>query len=64
MEAHKHYKDKMPCLRAYAPSGIRTHDPLIMSQEHNHYTSAPTLYDAVPSRSIEEGAMGAKTSHF
>ena len=26
--------DKIPCLRAYAPSGIRTHDPLIMSREH------------------------------
>ena len=34
--------DKMPCLRAYAPSGIRTHDPLITSREHEplHY-SAP-----------------------
>ena len=26
--------DKMPCLGAYAPSGIRTHDPLITSREH------------------------------
>ena len=24
----------MPCLRAYAPSGIRTQDPLITSREH------------------------------
>ena len=35
--------DKMPCLRAYAPSGILTHDPLITSREHEplHY-SAPS----------------------
>ena len=35
--------DKMPCLRAYAPSGILTHDPLIMSREQEplHY-SAPS----------------------
>ena len=36
--------DKLPCLWAYAPSGIQTHDPLIRSREHepiNH--SAPTL---------------------
>ena len=26
--------DKMPCLGAYAPSGVRTHDPLITSREH------------------------------
>ena len=26
--------DKMACIRAYAPSGIRTHDPLIISREH------------------------------
>ena len=26
--------DKMPCLRAYAPRGIRTHDHLITSREH------------------------------
>ena len=26
--------DKMPCLRAYAPSGIGTHDPLITSRDH------------------------------
>ena len=26
--------DKMSCLRAYAPSGIRTHDPVITSREH------------------------------
>ena len=33
----------MPCLRAYAPSGIRTHDPLIMSREHEPlHHSAPT----------------------
>ena len=34
--------DKMPCLGAYAPSGIRTDDPLITCREHetlNH--SAP-----------------------
>ena len=39
--------DKMPCLRAYALSGNRTHDPLIMSREHDpiHY-SAPTLVTA------------------
>ena len=32
--------DKMPCLRAYAPSGIRTHGPLITSREHEplHYS--------------------------
>ena len=35
--------DKMPCLRAYAPSGIRTHDPRITSREHDPlYHSAPT----------------------
>ena len=36
--------DKMPCLGAYAPSGIRTNEPLITSREHeplNH--SAPTI---------------------
>ena len=36
--------DKMPCLGAYAPSGIRNHDPLITSREYvplNH--SAPTV---------------------
>ena len=38
--------DKMPCLHvhvgAYAPSGIRTHDPLITSQEHEpiHHTAS------------------------
>ena len=33
----------MPCLRAYAPSGIRTHDPLITSREHEPlHHSAPT----------------------
>ena len=32
----------MPCLRAYAPSGIRTHDPLITSREHEPlHHSAP-----------------------
>ena len=37
------FVDKMPCLTAYIPSGIRTHDPLIMIWEHEplHY-SAPT----------------------
>ena len=37
--------DKMPCLGAYAQSGIWTHDPLITSREHkplNH--SANTFY--------------------
>ena len=59
MGAHKYYKeyipagypwsretivDKMPCLRAYAPSGIRTHDPLITSREHEPlHHSSPTL---------------------
>ena len=37
--------DKMPCLRAYAPSGNRTDDPLIMSREHEPIRySAPTVY--------------------
>ena len=37
--------DKIPCLRAYTPSGIRTHDPLIMSREHESiYYSAPTMH--------------------
>ena len=36
--------DKMPCLGAYAPSGIRTHELLITSREHEplHHI-APTL---------------------
>ena len=37
--------DKMPCLRAYAPSGIRTHGSLITSREHEPlHHSAPTMY--------------------
>ena len=43
--------DKMPCLWAYSPSGIRTHDPLITSQEqeplcHSNYSNPnPQLRD-------------------
>ena len=40
--------DKMPCLRAYAQSGIRTHDPLITSREHKPlHHSAPTVVGAL-----------------
>ena len=40
--------DKMPCLRAYAPSRIRTHHPLITSREHEPlHHSAPTLSSGV-----------------
>ena len=35
--------DKMHCLRAYAPGGIRTHDPRIPSREHDHYTTVLPL---------------------
>ena len=35
--------DKMPCLGAYAPSWIHTHDPVIASQKHKPiHHSAPT----------------------
>ena len=35
----------MPCLRAYAPRGIRTRDPLITSREQEPlHHSAPTTY--------------------
>ena len=39
--------DKMLCLRAYAPSGIRTHDPLITSREHEplHYSAPISDFD-------------------
>ena len=61
----------MPCLRAYAPSGIRTHDPLITSREHEplHY-SAPTMMklnfkwlnnyssSLSPSRGVDPGGGG------
>ena len=34
----------MSCLRAYALNGIRTHDPLIMSREHEPlHHSAPYI---------------------
>ena len=42
VERDNNFVDKMPCLGAYAPSGIRTHDPLITSREHeplNHIAS-------------------------
>ena len=37
--------DKLPCLGAYTPSGIRTHNPLIMSQEHKpiHHSAPITI---------------------
>ena len=45
--------DKMPCLRAYAPSGIRTHDPLITSREHEPlHHSAPTNKNFINNRRI------------
>ena len=41
--------DKMPCLGAYAPSGIQTHDPLITSQEHEPlHHSAPQILIQLP----------------
>ena len=41
--------DKMPCLRAYASSGLRTHDPLITNREHEpSHDSAPTNIHVVP----------------
>ena len=43
-ESRETIVDRMPCLGAYAPSGIQTHDSLITSQEHDPLLhSAPTL---------------------
>ena len=40
--------DKMPCLRAYAQSGIRTHYPLITSRKHEPlHHSAPTHFKII-----------------
>ena len=39
--------DKMPCLRAYAPSGIRTHDPLITSREHEPLHHSAPIFQSV-----------------
>ena len=40
--------DKMPCPGAYPPSGIRTHDPLIMSREHEPlYTTVLPLGETI-----------------
>ena len=36
--------DKMFCLGAYAPSVIRTHDPLITSREHEPIHHSDVLY--------------------
>ena len=58
--------DKMPCLRAYAPSGIQTHDPLITSREHEplHHSApgAPTLVAVVPSSKALEPLPSVQVS--
>ena len=42
----------MPCLGAYIPSGIRTHDPLITSWEHK-----PLHHRAPNQRLVQEGLI-------
>ena len=37
-------RDKMPCLRAYASSGIWTHDLMITSQEHKPLHHSAPMY--------------------
>ena len=51
--------DKMPCLRAYAPSGIRTPDLLIASREYIYeplHHSAPILQ--ILQKSLKEIVTG------
>ena len=52
--------DKMPCLRAYAPSGIRTHGPLITSREHEplHYSAPNEKRRKVKSERAREREIG------
>ena len=47
--------DKMPCLRAYAPSGIQTHDPLITSREQEplHHSATFKLFFIIISSSSD-----------